>query len=81
MRPAGSLDCEGLGSGNGRENAAVVAAATWLPKSSSLRDVSAWFVSFLVHAGIFVGLASLTLVVPLREQLAAGDRAVRSISR
>jgi hypothetical protein len=40
---------------------------SWVPKSSSLRDVSAWFVSVLVHAGIIVGLASLTLVVPLRS--------------
>jgi len=38
----------------------------WLPKSSSLRDVSAWFLSLLVHMGIIVGLASITLVVPLR---------------
>lgn len=47
-------------------------ARFWLPKSSSLRDVSAWFLSFIVHAGIFVGLASITLVVPLHvpERLA-----------
>ena len=39
----------------------------WLPKSSSLRDVGAWFVSLVVHTGLLLALASLTLVIPMRQ--------------
>ena len=41
----------------------------YLKRVTSLRELSAWSLSFVVHATILVLLASLTLYFPIRERI------------
>jgi hypothetical protein len=42
---------------------------TWFGQSLSLRDTSAWSVSLVVHGGLLLLLASITLYIPLRDKI------------
>jgi hypothetical protein len=41
----------------------------WFGRRPAMRDSSAWLVSVIIHSSALVALASLTLVVPLRNHL------------
>src|SRR3954469_24777054 len=42
---------------------------TWSGRSPKVEGTSAWFASLVVHVGILVLLASITLYIPLRDKI------------
>jgi hypothetical protein len=43
--------------------------ATWFGHAPSVRDTSAWFLSLVIHSGLLLLLASITLYIPLRDKI------------